>query len=318
MKKAIQDFPSQFGYEPDIQNKEALKRFSKYVLVGMGGSGLVGRLINTFNPAIDLVVHSDYGLPSVLGKDTLVICSSYSGNTEEVIEAFKEATKQKLSLAVIATGGRLLDMAKAGNVPYIQLPDIGIQPRCAVGFSLRGVLKIMGEEEALKETAKLTNTLSPKALESEGKALAKKFFKKIPIIYASQKNLALAYIWKITFNETGKIPAFYNVFPELNHNEMTGFDVTDSTKELSENLQFLLLKDDKDQARVQKRMDVLYNMYKDRGLEIESVALRGNTMFERIFSSLLLADWTAYHLALLYKTEPDKVPMVEEFKRLIQ
>ncbi|MCP6726468.1 MAG: bifunctional phosphoglucose/phosphomannose isomerase [Patescibacteria group bacterium] len=314
MEKAIQDFPKQFAWEPEVINSDKLGKYSRYVLVGMGGSRLSGDLLNTSNPEIDLLVRSDYGLPSFLGKDTLVICSSYSGNTEEVLSVFKEAQKKSIPVAVLAKGGKLIELAKKEDLPYIQFPDTGIQPRSAIGFSFRGLVKLIGREDILKDTESLKDVLS---VEDNGKDIAEVLHNKIPVIYSSFRNRSLGYIFKITLNETGKIPAFYNVLPEANHNEMIGFDIIDSTKELSENLHFVFLKDEKDNKRIQKRMEVLEQLYKDRGFEVEVVAFKGKSVFERMFSSILLADWTAYHISKLYGTQPNEVPMVEEFKKLI-
>ncbi len=130
-------------------------------------------------------------------------------------------------------------------------------------------------------------------------------------------NEAIAYNWKIKFNETGKIPAFYNIFSELNHNEMTGFDVKDVTKDLSKNFTFILLKDNADDERIQKRMRILKKLYEDRGLSVIEIELQGDTAFQKIFSSIILADFAAYYTAMGYGLDPEQVPMVEEFKKLV-
>ena len=128
----------------------------------------------------------------------------------------------------------------------------------------------------------------------------------------------LAHNWKIKFNETGKVPAFCNVFPELNHHEMTGFDVQDASRHLSEKFHFVFLKDDDDHPQVQKRMDITAKLYRDRNLPVEILMLQGQSRVEKMFSSLVLADWTAYHTGEGYGLETEQVPMVEEFKGLIQ
>lgn len=140
---------------------------------------------------------------------------------------------------------------------------------------------------------------------------------KVPVVYSSARNQAVAYNWKIKMNETGKIPAFYNIFPELNHNEMTGFDVVPATKTLSSRLHFVFLTDSADHPQVQKRMRVCRKLYEKRGLPVTDAALQGAAPFEKIFNSLLAADWAALHLSKLYGTEAEQVPMVETFKKLI-
>jgi len=317
IKEAIENFAEQFSYQPVIENKEKWQRFKKFLLVGMGGSHWQGDIVRLLCPSLDLEIHSDYGLPQYAGKERAVITSSYSGNTEEAISAFKEALEKGLSLAVSSTGGELLELAKENNSAYIQIPDTGIQPRAALGYTTKALLKLMGEEAMLEEIGKLSEKLVPKDFENQGKELAQVLFGKVPVIYSSRKNGPIADNWRIKFHESAKIPAFSNVFPELNHNEMTGFDVIGSTKGLSEKIAFVFLKDSKDDERIQKRMEVVEKQYEERGLQVEVLELKGEGLPERIFSSLLLADWTAWYTAKEYGTEPEKVPMIEEFKKRI-
>lgn len=321
MYETIKSFNKQFSFIPKIENEKNLEKRRKFIVVGMGGSHLSAGLLKIWNPYIDIIAHQDYGLPAMEEeelKNRLVIAISYSGNTEEVIDAFEKAIEKKIPVAVISTGGKLLELAKKHSVPYIRMPDIEIQPRCALGLSMKSMLKIMGEERALKETESLADSLNPDDYEREGRNLAKILKGHVPVIYSSARNYSIAYNWKTKFNETGKIPAFFNVFPELNHNEMTSFDANDKTMPLSEKFHFIFLKDKDDHPKIQKRMEVLKVLYNERKLGVEIVEIKGKSVFHRIFSSLLLADWAAYYTAQIYGTEPEKVPMVEEFKKLIR
>jgi len=178
-------------------------------------------------------------------------------------------------------------------------------------------LKIMRKENEFAEARALAAVLKPAEQEEAGKSLAERIRGKVPIIYASRKNRGLSYNWKIKFNETGKTPAFANVLPELNHNEMTGFDVVDSTRALSSAFHFIFLRDSADSEKIQKRMDVLGKLYRDRGLLVEDVIIEGDTPYLKIFSSLVLADWTALYTGESYGVETEQVPMVEEFKKAI-
>ncbi|MDP2734601.1 MAG: bifunctional phosphoglucose/phosphomannose isomerase, partial [bacterium] len=290
------------------------------VIAGMGGSHLAADIMQVWDSSLDIVVQSDYGFSGIPGsvlKDSLIVASSYSGNTEETLSVFEEAQKRGLPLAALSTGGNLLELAKKHGVPYAQIPDTGIQPRMALGYMLRGLAALTMQERLLKESALLSKKLRPGEREAKGKELAGRLKGKIPVIYSSRRNQPVAYNWKIKFNESSKIPAFFNVFPELNHNEMTGFDVIGATRELTEKLCVIVLKDGDDHPRVQKRMEELEKLYRDRGVSIESIRLEGDTALEKIFNSLLVADWTALHVAELYGTEPEEVPMVEEFKKRI-
>jgi len=320
MREAILNFNEQFIYEPVIENKDKLIACHKFIVLGMGGSHLEADLVLNWDPSQHILIRSSYALPEFHENEIdnyLVIASSYSGNTEEVVSGLQEAIKRNLNIAVIATGGTLINIAKENNLPYVQMPDTGIQPRSALGFSTRAILKVMNLESGLKEIENLVGKIHLEELELEGKRLAGLLKDHVPVVYASDRNKAITYNWKIKFNETGKIPAFYNVFPELNHNEMTGFDVKDSSKHLSERFKFIFIKDPADHPKILKRMEILEKQYTDRDLPVITLSIEGATIFEKIFRSLLIADWTAVCTADLYNLESEQVPMIEEFKKMI-
>ncbi len=333
MKDAIKDFATQFSFIPEIVNSEKLVHKNKFIVCGMGGSHLAADVLKDVMPDLRMYVHRMYGLPAWRDEElenSLVIASSYSGNTEEVIDAYNQALEKKLSLCVVAVGGELIKKAKADGVPYIQIPDTGIQPRSALGYSFLSLLTVIGHDDMLHDAKKLAVDVNPESLEQAGKDLADKLSNKIPVIYTSDQNYSVAYNWKIKFNETGKIPAFCNVLPELNHNEMTGFDpvlhenyaegdtYNPEIKKLSDSFSFIFIKDKDDHERVLHRMDILKKLYKDRGLPVEIIEMPGSNRLERIFNSLVLADWAAVYIAEKYGLESEEVPMVEEFKGMMK
>ena len=128
IQEAIKHFSEQFSYQPEIQNQDKLLSYQWYVLVGMGGSHLAADILKVYNPSLPMTIHEDYGLPfsSEVLKNSLVILSSYSGNTEEVIDAYQKAKEQGIAMAVIAVGGKLIEMAKEDGIPYLQLPNTRI------------------------------------------------------------------------------------------------------------------------------------------------------------------------------------------------
>lgn len=320
MYEAIKNSPSQFLFDPVVEAKDQLFRADKFIVCGVGGSNLAAGLFKTARPTADILLHRDYGLPRVPDyflRESMLIVSSYSGDTEETLDAFDAAYGARLHVAALSTGGKLLERAKERGIPHVQVPATGIQPRSALGFMLCGLLKLMGEEETLSEVRSIGAALDPGAFEQKGRDLAAALKDCVPVIYASNANLAIAYNWKIKLNETGKIPAFYNVLPELNHNEMTGFDVHDSSRHLSERFHFIVLEDPNDHPRILRRIEVLQRLYAERGLPMTNIALHGHTVWEKIFSSLMLADWTAYYTAQQYGLEAEQVPMVEQLKKLI-
>jgi glucose/mannose-6-phosphate isomerase len=314
MEDAIKNFNRQFEYEPIIRNEEKLKsNYKHFVLCGMGGSHLASGIIKMQKPGIELYVHRDYDLPPYDNEflsQSLLIASSHSGNTEETLSFLRAGIEKGYDVAVITTSGKLFEIAIAQQIPHILIPDGGLQPRSALGFSTLALAKMMRDEDLLLKLKEVGNALKPESLIAEGESLAKSIDNKIPVIYSSNSNLAVAYNWKIKFNETSKTPAFYNLFPELNHNEMQGFDDAEN----SSKFHFIFLHDKNDNERVEKRMVVTSKMFEEKGFMVTNLELVGDSSLEKAFNSLLIADWTALNIAKMKSKNPQSVPMIEDFK----
>ena len=158
MDQSIKNFPKQFLFNPEIQNTEKLARARRFVVLGMGGSSLAAEILKMARPDIDIILHRDYDLPEIDFKDALVIVSSFSGNTEETISGFEQARRENLPVAVISVGGKLIDSARESGIPFIQLPNDGIQPRMGLGYQIRALFKLIGLEKELLETGRLAGS----------------------------------------------------------------------------------------------------------------------------------------------------------------
>jgi len=321
MREIILNFPKQFqegiSCAKDIRIK---KKFQNFCLCGMGGSALGGSLIQSYLNEKEIktrfIVQRGYSIPYFINKDWLVIIVSYSGNTEETINCFREAVKNGLQMVAISSNGKLEKIAKSKKVPLILIPK-GYPPRMALGYQFGAIIKILqkaGIKLNLNEILDL-NKISPKSQEQSGKILAKNINKAVPLIYASDRFKILARIWKIKFNENTKIPAFWNYFPELNHNEMTGFE---NYKNQDSEFYFIILRDKNDMSRIKKRMQLTAKMLKKQGLKGQIIDLKGKTFLQKLFQSIILADWTSFYLAKIYGTDPVPVKLVEEFKKQLK
>jgi glucose/mannose-6-phosphate isomerase len=316
ISESTKSFNKQLEYAPEIINLDKLNKHERFIFVGMGGSALAPDLLRVSNPGLDIIIHRDYALPDLPDKvlqNSLIILNSYSGNTEEVLDAFNLALSKNLPMAVVSIGGKLLELAKQNSIPYIEMPDWNLVPRMALGLNFKALLSVLGQKEALDMVSKVKVA----NCEEIGKELAKKLRGFVPIIYSSRKNGPIAYTWKIKMNETANKPSFSNVFPELNHSEMAGFHPSEVSKLLSQNFHFIFLKDNEDNPRILKRMEVTAKLFKDQKLHVEEVELKGDDMFTKIFSSLQLADWVSYYIAKEYGVEPADMSTIEEFKKLI-
>lgn len=320
IKKIIVDFPKQFQIGWKLaENIKLKKKFKKIFIAGMGGSALPGEILKIYfeekKIKVTLEIIRDYDLPLTSEKDDLIFCISYSGNTEETISVFQKALKKNLKLVSITSGGKLFEISKRKKILLVKIPK-GLPPRFALGYLFSALFRVLINSKVISEEKpeilELEKKLKIRKLEKEGKILAEKIKNKIPLIYSSRKNFPLAKIWKIKFNENSKIPAFCNFFPELNHNEMVGF-----TKRIK-NFAILIIRDRKDSKRNQKRMRLFEKILKERGYFVKNIDLKEKGFFEKIFSNILLAIWTSYYLASIYKVDPVPVKIVEEFKKLMK
>ncbi len=297
-----------------IENKERLKKAESFILSGIGGSALAGGIIKGYKPETPLSVHRGYGLPFIKDKKkTLIIFSSYSGNTEEVLSGLKEAKIKRLNFAIIAKGGKLIEIAKKDKIPYIQIPDIGLEPRMALGFSAKALAKIIGEKKGTIEMEKTAEKINFPTLKEKGEIYSKKIEDLIPVIYASDKNVEIAYNLKIKLNENAKYPAFYNEIPESNHNEISSFN--SKTLKFAKALLPVFLRDKEDHARIEKRMEITKEIYKKEGFKIIEIEIPKGTFFDKYFISGALFDYITLFLAKEYNTNPISIPTIESLKK---
>jgi len=286
----------------------------------MGGSHLPADILKTRDPYLPLQIHKNYQLPPLSPeklKKSLLVAISHSGNTKETISFANEALKHGYNLGIITTDGKLLEMARENKVPYIKVPTEELEPRHSLGYMTVALSEFVngGLREELET---LSESLNPSSLEEEGKDIFKEIKNCLPVFYASERNQGLAYIWKIKINETSKAPAFWNTFPELNHNELAGFDMNSKTKSISKNLHFIFLEDPADPPEIKKRAKITKEIYESKGLPVSIVKLNGKTPFEKIFNSLILSDWVSLFLAEEYGTDPFSNELVEEFKKRME
>src|SRR3989344_3814624 len=151
--EAIKSLEKQLQYQPELVNGDKLGKYDRFIFVGMGGSALGPDLLRVSNPELDILIHRDYGLPDLPDKvlqNSLIILNSYSGNTEEVLSAFKLALSKGLSMAAVSIGGKLLELARQNSIPYIEIPDWGLEPRMALGLNLRAFLKVLGDRKSTR------------------------------------------------------------------------------------------------------------------------------------------------------------------------
>ena len=293
------------------------------VLAGMGGSALAAGIAKDWlDLPLPFEVVRSYSLPKYVGNQTLVIASSHSGNTEETLAALDQAVERGALIAIIASGGALLERAQADGLPYVQIVG-DVQPRMALFSNLRALVTlleaygiiggVLGELEAvgqrLGRTAAQWRADVP-ATDNHAKQIALQLVGKTPVIYASNLMRSVAYKWKISFNENAKNIAFCNALPEFNHNEFIGW----SSHPVQKPFGVIDLLSSYDHPRVQRRFELSARLLSGKRPQPIAVQLEGETMLEQMAWAALLADYTSIYLAILNGVEPTKVELVERLK----
>ncbi len=330
-KQFILDTPNQF--KVGLKLAEGIKLdgvFTSVAISGMGGSALPANLLRTYcnslfkkhpnyNP-FQIYINRYYILPpEAYSKNCLNIISSYSGNTEETLSALDEAKNNKLKYIGISSGGKLEELCKKNGVPHIKLPIPfpNYQPRMGTGYFFSAMYQLLVNQKLIPDVCDNLLSLASKlnkdmnSFENRGKNLAMKMKGKTIVIYSSPKYKPVAMVWKIKINENAKTPAFWNFLPEANHNEMVGFTNPQSK------FFVIFLKDNEDDKRNIKRYQATVDILKKSNIESEIINMQGEDVFYKMFSSITIADWSSYYLALEYNQDPTPVEMVEQLKKIL-
>lgn len=317
LRKVILEYPNQLqiGQKFAEKIKVTKGKFKNLIICGMGGSALPGDILKSYLTEslkfnLPITINRAYDLPKSATPSSLIFICSYSGNTEETISCLEQALKLKSTIVAFSKSGKIMEMTKKNKIPLVQfkIDFNNFQPRYAATYVFAAfyqVLTNLGLCDRIKEFPKIDS----RASEIAGEELALKIKGKTPIIYASDKYKLLAKNWKIKINENSKTPAFWNYFPELNHNEMVGF-TNPQAKFFA-----IMLSEKDDHPRIKKRMEITAKLYQGKGIESEIVNIEGKTFLEKVLKTLVLGDWVSYYLALEYSQDPTPVEMVEEFKK---
>lgn len=318
MKKFLDGFSADIkrGYNQNFRNLvENIKKSSRMRIIhcGMGGSAIAAEVMKSYlyNENFVLESISDYKIPGEVGKDDLVFISSYSGNTEEAMSCYRQVRRVGAQLIVITSGGKLEEVCTAGVVPLVKLPS-GYPPRSALPLMFFSLLKVIEDlgliSQKTSEVQDLVDSLARQNLTDFAINLSDKLHGKVPIIYASTQFYSVAYRWKTQINENAKTVAFANRFPELNHNEITGFENKNAT------FHVVMITTDSDSSRIRKRMQISKEILQKKGVDVTELHVKGD-LLTKIFTAIYAGDLTSYFLALRYRTNPLPVDTIEEFKK---
>ncbi|MCP3685646.1 MAG: bifunctional phosphoglucose/phosphomannose isomerase [bacterium] len=287
------------------------------LIAGIGGSAISASILKTYleqKIRIPVILSNDYDIPESVNSKTLVIAISYSGDTEETVAAVNAALRKSAKVLGVTSGGKLRQLCSENDKECIVLPK-GIQSRFALGYLFFPILNVLHNSKIIKnpkpEVEQAVEALKVQGLKDKAEALASRLVDKVPVIYSSNKLAAAAAKWKIGFNEYAKIHAFYNVFPELNHNEISGYMIPKAK------FHVIILKDEGDSVKIQERMKMTKQLIADRGIDVTEIIVKGYSPLAKIFSAIHTGDMVSYFLGLKYEIDPSKIDIQEEFKKKI-
>ncbi|MHB8492750.1 MAG: bifunctional phosphoglucose/phosphomannose isomerase [Solirubrobacteraceae bacterium] len=294
------------------------------VVAGMGGSGIGGALARAAlgdQASRPMFVTRAYGLPTWTTPETTVLCSSYSGNTEETLACYESAGALGAQRIVATTGGKLAEMARADGVPVIPLPG-GIQPRAAVAYMIVSALEVAALcgvgprltaeiDVAASHTEQLVEEWGPEAPEdSLAKSLARTLVGSVPVVAGAGLTVPIAYRWKTQINENAKQPCFSHELPELDHNELEGWAGAGAVGRFAA----VFLDDSDAHPRVKERLELTAKLIAPNAAASVHVQTRGETGIERVISLVLLGDLLSVYLAVLRGVDPGPVTLIERLK----
>lgn len=296
------------------------KKFNSIVVTGLGGSAISADLMSNFlgsELTIPFIINRNYHLPSFADKNTLLIVSSYSGNTEETVSVFNEGIIKKCGIICITTGGKIGKTASENSIPTVKVVP-GFQPRYSLGLSFFSLLKILQELNIISSqdsiVTKIITLWKEKGIQLSNEPnkaidIARELIGFIPLIYsAADVTSAAGYRLKCQFNENSKLHAFHNVIPELNHNEIIGWE---SFQDKQFNAKLILILDKTYHPQIKKRFDITASLISSEKIYLES---NEEDFKLRLMDLIYLGDWISYYLALFRGFDPTEIKNINILK----
>lgn len=320
MKTLVEGFTTQLREALDIANKAVLTKKSNIqniVVTGLGGSGIGGSILSELVQTechIPIIVNKDYFLPEFVNSNSLVIISSYSGNTEETISAMKHGIAKQAQMVCVTSGGEVETLAKIHKFDTIIIPG-GHPPRSCIGYSLVQLMKIIQfngfvKTDLLAQVKASINMLDieKEAIKAEAMTIAEKLLHKIPVIYSLGSCEGAAVRFRQQINENSKMLCWHNTLPEMNHNELVGWT------EKNEDLAVVTFRTSFDYDRTIKRYDLCKNLFSKYSSSVTDIDAKGNSRVEQFFYLINIGDWISCYIADLKNIDPVEVNVITNLK----
>jgi len=317
--------------------KDAIKRAKKVkipyklpknvVVIGMGGSAIGGALLKDWlydRASVPIEICRDYILHAYADENSLVVAVSYSGETEETLSAFLEAAKQHCKIVTISSGGHLQTFSEKLKIPHIAIPT-GFPPRAAIAYTFFPLVVVMEKLGIVKEITKETeealsilqllseeNKLKVPMKGNKAKKLASEIEGTVPIVYGFRQYSAVAQRLKCQFNENSKVPSKYDVFSELNHNEIVGWEAPPS---LTKTFSIILIRDPEEPLEIKQRIEITRQIAAKKVSKILEIKAVGKHKLAKMLSTMYIGDFTSIYLAMLRDVDPTPTKTIVHLKQ---
>lgn len=324
MKELIQDFGNHLTDAIRIAEKTNFEikgnKINSVLICGLGGSGIGGTIISEMlsnECQVPIIVNKDYHIPSFVNQNTLAICCSYSGNTEETLEMYKRAKEKGAEISIITSGGKFADLAKTNGHNILQIPG-GLPPRAAFGLAFPQLLYtfkkygLISDEktEQLKASVKLLDATESE-VQQEAKSLSEKLHQHLPVIYSEASLGGVGVRFRQQLNENSKMLAWSQVIPEMNHNELVGW------RSKYENIAVLIFRTETDYYRNQKRIEYSKKVFGQYTSNINEVFAKGDNVVARTIYLIHLGDWISFYLAEAKGIDVVEVDVITGLKEML-
>lgn len=320
MKTLVDRFPQQLQEALDIANHAVLTKknnINTILITGLGGSGIGGTILSELiqnECPIPVLVNKDYFLPEYVNSNTLVIISSYSGNTEETVSAMQQAIAKKAQVVCITSGGKVKELAEQNNFDTIIIPG-GKPPRSCIGYSLVQLLKVIQfngfvKTDLLSQVSSSILLLNNEntSIKNEAMQIAKLLVDKITVIYSLGTCEGVAVRFRQQINENSKMLCWHHTFPEMNHNELVGWT------EKNDNLAVVTFKTSFDYSRTQKRYEICKELFAKFSSSVSDITAKGDNKLEEYFYLINIGDWISCYIADLKNIDPIEVDVITNLK----
>ncbi|MCE1190480.1 MAG: bifunctional phosphoglucose/phosphomannose isomerase [Ignavibacteria bacterium] len=312
-----------WGLQPDVTSL-ANRKFTNIIVSGLGGSAISGNLVLNFlkdELRLPMMVNRNYQLPKYAGADTLLIASSYSGNTEETISALKQGLAAGCGIVCLSTGGTVKEIAAQNGLPFVQLQP-GFQPRYALGNSFFALVKVFqslglveSQESVAVEMIALWKAMGEELAAENNRAVqfAEKLLGTYPVILSvADVNETLGMRLKAQLNENSKLHAFTTLLPEHNHNEVVAWE---SYRGEQGNLSTIIIQDPEYHPQVQRRISIITELISKTGCPIFTLSSSYTTHKMRLAELVFLIDWISYYAGILRGQDPAEIDNIHYLKK---